>query len=84
MLTPGEANSAGRFPARFVFPKLVLTPHTKLATVATPFGSTVPFSVAEVPVTPLAASVVARGCGPVVKLVTAPSTTPTLFEATAA
>ncbi len=60
----------------------MLVPYSKYQVVARPFGSTVPVSVAEVGVTPVAAPVTAAGAAEVVKIPSAPRLVPAAFVAT--
>ena len=60
----------------------MLVPYSKYHVVARPFGSTVPFSVAVVGVTPDAAPVTTAGADRVVKIPSAPRLVPAPFVAT--
>ena len=60
----------------------MLVPYSKYQTVARPFGSTVPFSVAELVVTFVAAPVTAAGAAEVAKIPSAPRLVPAPFVAT--
>jgi hypothetical protein len=60
----------------------VLVPYSTYQVVGRPFGSTVPFSVADVAVTLDAVPVTAAGADAVVKIPSAPRLVPAAFVAT--
>ena len=60
----------------------MLVPYSKYQLVARPFGSTLPFSVAEVGVTLVAAAVTATGAAEVVKIPSLPRAVPAALLAT--
>ena len=60
----------------------MLVPYSKYQTVARPFGSTVPFNVAELVVTFVALPVAAAGAADVAKIPSAPRLVPAPFVAT--